>query len=171
MRLNLLTSIARSKPIQKFEEWALKETPSKSNPAKKVTNYSKLQKIYPPLGALFAGIVQGACLYSSKDMPKERKLPLVLNIANNDIIALIGGALISKRVDKFLDKMEDRAKVIYYKDPKKLIYLNGIKTAIPFFISAVLFKYIGPVLATPLADKTNKILVKKGLIHYDNKKT
>lgn len=166
MRINGLTWLAKSKVVRKFENWAL--TPTNSNPA--MTKLEKVQKYYPTIFALFVGIMQGTFLYSSKNMPKERKIPLVLNIANNDAIALIGGVLISKPTDKFLTKMINRANVIYEKDPKKLIYLNGIKTAAPFFITAVLFKYVGAVLATPLADKMNKYLVKKGIVHYDNKK-
>lgn len=168
MKINGLTRLANSKVVRKFENWAL--TPLENDPTKTLNKLSKVQKYYPTLFALFVGIVQGVCLYSSKDMPKERKIPLVLNIANNDAIALIGGALLSKPSDKFLNKMIERASVIYDKDPKKLIYLNGIKTAVPFFITAALFKYVGAVLATPLADKMNNYLVKKGLVHYDQKK-
>lgn len=170
MRVNVLKYIANTKTMNRFQNWAVKECPMKKNTSQTLTNYAKLQKIYPASFALFAGLVQGIFIYKSKDMPKERKIPLILNLANNDVIALVGGALLNKPADKFLEKMMERANVIYKDNPNKAIFINGMKTAVPFFVTAVLFKYIGPVLATPLADKCNRFLVKKGWVTYQEKK-
>lgn len=171
---SILETIAKSNMVKRFENWAVKETPLKANPQKKITNYSKLQNAYPMSFMLFIGIVQMLCIYKSKDMPKERKFPLLLNIINNDIIAIIGGLILNNPMNKFIDKAVERAKIIYKINPDKPVYINGIKTAIPFIVSAFMFKYLGAVIATPLAHNSNKLLIKAGLIDYSdtkNKKT
>lgn len=165
MNISRLTEIAITKPLKKYENWAVKEIASK-----KITNFEKVKKIYPPAFLLFGGFVQGWFLYKSKDMPKERKIPLVLNLGFNDAIALLGGALTSKHTNIFKNKMLERAKILYAEHKNKAMLINGIDAAVPFFVSALLFKYIGPVLATPLADKANNFLIKKGWVDYSKKK-
>ena len=76
--------------------------------------------------------------------------------------------LVKKPADKFLEKMLKRAEVLYVRNPNKANLINGIKTAVPFLVPVIMFKYIGAVLATPLADKANTFLVKKGFVNYSN---
>ena len=153
-----------------FENWAIKERPIKNSMSKTVTNYTKLQEIYPTVAMLLAVSSQTAFIYNSKDMPKERKIPLLLNNLINCVLAVAGGLLINKQVTKLVDKVLKRANIVYASNPNKANLTNGIKTAIPFLVSAVMFKYIGAVLATPLADKANRFLVKKGIVKYSDNK-
>ena len=154
-----LQRIANTKTMNKLEDWAIKE---------KSINYTNMQKFYPTAFMFAGGIVQAGFLYKSKDMPKERKIPLILNIANTMIISLIGGAILNKPIDKLLKNTLKRAEVLYKNPKTKAILINGIKTAVPFLVPALMFKYVGAVLATPLADKENKFFVKKGWIDYSN---
>lgn len=169
MKLNILKGIANTKTVKKFESWALRTTTDKNNPAKKVSNYQKLQNIYPISFMTFVAIIQSAFLYKEKEMPKERRIPLALNNLINAVISITGGILISKPTDKYMDKVLNRANVLYENHPNKANLINGIKTAIPFIVPALLFRYVGAVLATPLADKANNFLVKKGLVDYSKK--
>lgn len=166
MNLSILKRIANTKTVNRFEKWALKESPLKNNPAKRVSNYEKLQQIYPISAMTFGAVVQSLFLYKEKDMPKERRIPLALNNLINAVISIPGGILISKPINKYMDKVLERANVLYEHHPNKANLINGIKTAVPFIVPALLFRYVGAVLATPLADKANNFLVKKGLVDY-----
>jgi hypothetical protein len=65
--------------------------------------------------------------------------------------------------------MLTRAESVYASHPHKKAMVNGIKTGVPFFTEAILFQYIGPVVATPLAVKTTSYLSKKGKINFKEK--
>lgn len=166
MKLNILKSIANTKAVSKFEKWALTQKPDKKSPTGEILNYEKLQNAYPITVMTFGAVVQSVFLYREKEIPKERRIPLVLNNSINAVMSLIGGLLLNKSVNKYTDKVVERANVLYEHHPNKAILINGIKTAIPFIIPAILFRYVCPVLATPLADKANNFLVKKGWVDY-----
>lgn len=166
MITRVLKYVANTNTMHKLENWAVRETPLKSDPTKMVTNYSKLQKIYPSIFMLFTIGAQTAVIYNSKDMPKKRRIPLVLNNIITCALSIIGGLLMSKPTTKFVDLMIRRANVLYEHNPNKSFLVNGIKTAIPFLIPALTYKFLGPVIATPLADKANNLLVKKRLVDY-----
>lgn len=168
MSLSVLKYLANSRIINRAENWAVKEIPVKGDVSKKVTNYSRMQKIYPNAAMLFAVGIQTGFIYNSKDMTKERKIPLILNNAIACVLAIIGGLIMHKPIGNLLEKMVSRANIIYPANSNKESLINGMKTAVPFLVSALLFKYIGAVLATPLADKANKFLVKKGIVNYSN---
>lgn len=168
MSLSILKYIANTKTVSRFEKWAAKETPVKTNSAKTISNYSRLQDIYPTAFMLLTIGTQTGFIYKDKEMPKERKIPLVLNNIINCILSVGLFLLMSKSSKKFVNKTLERANVLYANNPNKTKLINGIKTAVPFVVSAFLFKYIGPVAATPLADKANKFLIKKGLVKYPN---
>lgn len=168
MSLSILKSIANTKTFNRFEKWAAKETPIRKNSTKTISNYSKLQDIYPTVFMLLTIGAQTAFIYNDKDMPKERRIPLVLNNIINCAISVGLFLLMSKSSKKFVNKTLERANVLYANNPNKTKLINGINTAVPFVVSAFLFKYIGPVAATPLADKANKFLVKKGIVKYSN---
>jgi hypothetical protein len=162
-------SIYKSKTMDRFIKWAA----PKNLPEKIITNYDKLQKIYPPVFmVLTIGIGQTGVILASDDMPKKRRIPLALNNIINCLISLTGGLIIAKHSKKLTDIFVKRAEVVFAKKGKEYQeqVANGIKTAIPMAITAFLFKYIGQVIATPITDKVNKFLIKKGLIDYSDKK-
>lgn len=170
MRINVLPRLAESKPANQFVNWALKEkVVVKNNVETKVTNYSKLQKVFPDAFMVFLAAMQCYYLNKSKEMPEERKIPLMFNNLYSCTIALCVGGLMKKPIGAYTEKIVKRANDLYAKNPHKSNLINGIKTSVPFAISAFLFHYVGPVIATPLSTQTTSFLVKKGLIKFSDK--
>jgi len=165
MSIGIHERIANTNTMKRVVNWAVPKGASESSK----TNYDKLQKIWPSAFMLLtAGLGQTLVIYKSDDMPKKRRIPLIINNIITCSISLLGGLVTKKYVDKLTEKMKTRAGVVFAKENSKYIETiqNGVKTSIPVLVSALLYKYIGPVLATPLTDKVNKHLVKKGMIDY-----
>jgi hypothetical protein len=164
----ILTKLEQTKAVRRFENWAIQEKSVQKNAKKPITNYSELQRFYPTAFMLITIGAQTGVIYDTKDMPKKRRIPLALNNIINCSISLLGGFILAKHSVKLVNKFVDHAKILYSKktEKEKTILINGITTAIPFLISALLFKYAGQVIATPITDKVNKFLVKKGFIDY-----
>ncbi len=57
---------------------------------------------------VWVGLVQSVLTYRSKDMPKERRVPLAMSIGISDAIGLAGTLLIDGRVKKFTKRVQDR---------------------------------------------------------------
>lgn len=152
-----LKAIEKSRIIQRYEDWAIKDDGK---------SFAKLEKMYPLIFPTVYMLVQAAYIYKSDEMPKERRIPLALNNIINCIISFSGGLLMmTKHYNNFMKKMSERAAVIYKSENEKTL-VKGMKIAVPFIVATMLYKYAGPVIATPLADKANKFLVKKGWVDY-----
>jgi len=172
MKINALSSLANAKFMQRSVNWATKVTKTVVNPQgekKLITNYDKVQKYYPLAFSVWVGIMQSFLTYKSKDMPKERKVPLAINIGIGDVLGLTGSLLVNNSVNNFTQRVQNRLEKLPIEEKEKLHLKNGVKTAIPFFISAFMFKYAAQVIATPLANTVNKYLEKKGIIKYSKK--
>lgn len=165
-----LTSIANSRVMQKSVNWAT--TPAKSALAKGVTKkpFDKIQEYLPLIMGVWVGVVQSVLTYRSKDMPKERRVPLAMSIGISDAIGLAGTLLIDGRVKKFTQRVQDRVDKLPIKQVEKDHLKNGVKTAVPFLIFAFMFKYAAQVISTPLANMTNNYFKNKGMINYSEKK-
>jgi hypothetical protein len=102
----------------------------------------------------------------SDKIPKERKTPLAINDLINTTFGFFGGLLLSDKILAFKDAMLDNfRRANAGMDPTKLKVLDaGMSTMIPLMGFALMFRYFGPVIATPLADKVNRFLIKKGII-------
>lgn len=162
MNVKILDNVAKTNTMTRFIKWADK----KKLPGDTSTYYEKLQKIYPTVFMLLTiGVGQTCTILTSDNIPKKRRIPLALNNTINCLISLTGGLILAKRSKKLTDKFAERAESLFSQEEQKII-INGIKSAIPFFISALLYKYIGQVIATPITDKVNKFLIKKGLVDY-----
>lgn len=169
---SVLKYMANTSAVNKFEKWALKETPVKKGSKQMTTNYSKLQTVYPIGLMLYTEATQIGFISQSKDMPKKRRVPLIIDIIANGVIGLSIAFLTKKPINKLIDKSVKRANVLYANSEHKESLINGMKTAIPFLTTILTFKYVASVLATPAADKVNKFLIKKGWVDYskeDNK--
>lgn len=167
MKINLLSSLANSGFMKRSVNWATKTTKTvvKAQGEKKIlTNYDGVQKWYPLAMSVWVGILQSFLTYKSKDMPEERKVPLAINILIGDAIGLLGSLAMNNSANKFTQRVQNRLEKLPIEEKEKFHLKNGVKTAIPFFISAFMFKYAAQVIATPLANTTNKYLQKKGII-------
>lgn len=157
MNLRINQTLANSNTVNKFVNWATKND---------AANYKKLQKYYPTAFMLLTiGIGQTGFILASDDMPKKRRIPLALNNTINCLISLAGGIITDKYVDKLTDTFVKRAEVTLVGNEKAQV-IKGIGRAIPILASGLLYKYIGPVLATPITDKVNKYLVKHKMVDY-----
>lgn len=162
----VLTGLYKSKPAKTYMNWSMDKNALKSGVERTGQNYSKLQKIYPPVFMCFLALVQSIFLAKSKDMSKDRKYPLIFNNIYSCIIALGIGAAFGKPVNKMTEKLVSKAVDIYGKDSKMI---NGIKTGVPILKEAFLFEYVGYVAAVPLGTQTTAFLAKKGIIKLDDK--
>lgn len=168
MRINnILTGLYKSKPAKTYMNRVMGGNKIIQNGVEISENYSKLQKIYPPIFMCFLALMQCGFLAESKEMPKERKVPLIFNNIYSCIIALAIGAACGKHVNKLTDHLAERASAIYGKDSK---IINGIRSGMPILKEALLFEYVGYVAAVPLGTQTANWLFKKGIIKHDNKK-
>lgn len=169
MNIKILPTIAKTKAVNKAVDWALKEkTVIKAGVENKVSNYGRLQKAFPTAFMVWLVAIQCGFFAKSKDMPKERKVPLILNNLYTCSMALGAGFLMKKPIDKMTDKFVKRAEVLYSGADKKVL-VNGIKNGIPFLTAVMLFHYFGPVIATPLSTHTTNYLAKKGLVKFPKK--
>lgn len=163
---NILTRLYQSKPAKAYMNAMEKKEVTQNGVKKVVDNFPKLQKIYPPIFMCFLALSQCGFLATSKEMPKERKIPLIFNNIYSCIIALGIGAVSGKHINKLTDHFVKRAGEIYGKDSR---IINGIKNGIPILKEAILFEYVGYVAAVPLGTQTTNWLAKKGIIKFDNK--
>ena len=169
MRINnVLTGLYQSKPAKEYMSRVLGSKEVLKD-GKKVTvpNYERLQEAFPPAFMCFIQLSQVGFLATSKEMPDERKVPLMFNNIYSCIIALAIGALSAKHINKMTELLKKRAGDMYGKDSK---IINGIKSGIPILKEAFLFEYVGYVAAVPLGTQTTNWLAKKGIIKFDNKK-
>lgn len=157
MSIKIHESLANTNTVKKIVGWAERN---------EAANYKKMQKYYPTAYMLLTvGVAQTGVIWASDDIPKKRRIPLALNNIINCAISLAGFLLITKHTDKLRDKFAQRAKEIF-KGEKQEKMINGVKSGLPILVTALLYKYIGQVIATPITDKVNKYLVKKGVIDY-----
>lgn len=161
MSIKIHQNLANSNTVNKFVNWATKND---------AANYKKLQKYYPTVFMLVTiGVGQTGFILASDDMPKKRRIPLALNNTINCLISLAGGIITDKYVDKLTDTFVKRAEATLV-GKEKVQIIKGISRAIPILASGLLYKYIGPVLATPITDKVNKYMIKHGMVDYSEKK-
>lgn len=169
MRINnILTRLYQSKPAKEYMKRAMGGEKIVKNGVEVPENYLKLQKIYPPIFMCFLALMQCGFLAQSKEMPKERKFPLIFNNIYSCIIALAVGAACHKHINKLTDHLAARAEAIYGKSNK---IINGIRTGMPMLKEALLFEYVGYVAAVPLGTQTTNWLVKKGYLSFSSKDT
>lgn len=154
--LNPINVLAKLPPIQSAVKWAS---------AGDAQNLAKLQKHLPAIEGMWISLFYVLNTMASKGIPKERKAPLAINSVLTGIFGATGGYLLTTQIFKLSSFMQKRAAVIYQADPAKLATIEkGMKAVVPLFAFTFVFRYVGPVLATPLADKINKYLIKHKLI-------
>lgn len=166
MSIGIHNTIAKTKTMQSVINWAIKKRHYK-NPSKGTfTYYEKLQENWSTLFMLATiGVGQTATILSSDDMPKERRIPLGINNIMTCVISFLGGLLTKKYTKNLTKRFVESAKIVIKNEDKPKIII-GIENALPVIVTTLLYKYIGQVIATPIADKVNKFLVKKGLVDY-----
>lgn len=161
-----LEKLLKKDRFEKIGQWG-----NKKQEAAKKSNYDKLTKHFSVLVSTVLSSLYVFNTSKSKTIEKDRKPALITNMALVWGISTVSGYLldnsINKKFDKFLNKVNIfNSKNIEFKAkngnivktvPLKNI-VNGLKIAKGLVIFSMMYRYFGPVIATPLADKVSKLL-------------
>ena len=154
--LNPINVLSKVPQLQTAVKWASKDGGR---------NLDKLQKHLPAIEGMWISLFYVLNTMSSKKIPDERKTPLAINSLFSGIFGAAGGYVLTDRVFKLSKIMQERAEIIYKADPAKLATIQkGLKAVVPLFAFTFVFRYLSPVIATPIADKINKFLIKHKII-------
>lgn len=135
---------------------------------KKVQNFTKWFAGFDytqHLSAVCANVLNCFYMYNvskSKKIEEEQKGPLMLNMLIGTILSTLGGYKLNKSIDKkFISKIENAiAKEYSGKNVKTL--MDGFKIAKSLMVFQLLYRFMCPVIATPIANHiSNKIREKK----------
>lgn len=98
-------------------------------------------------------------IMKSKEIEKDRKKTLAINMAIVGTLSTILGYSVNERInkvtEKFIDKFAKANPDINYKNMTK-----GMKAAQGIIIFSIIYRFIAPVIATPLADRLSKLIKK-----------
>lgn len=101
-------------------------------------------------------------IHKSKKIEEDQKLPLVLNEFLTTATTVTAGYVIDKKLDKSYKRFTDIFKKVnadmYAKNPIK--WDNGLRYAKTFVVIGFIYRYLGPVVVTPVANKLSSIIVK-----------
>ncbi len=128
--------LAQKDKTKRFTEWCVN----------KDINYTN------HLAAVVSNIQNGFYMYNvakSQKIEEDQKKPLMLNMFIGTMLATVGGYTINKGIDKRLFKVE---KAISKNYPKNEAILTGFKVARSLMIFQLLYRFVTPVIATPVAN-------------------
>lgn len=164
----VVTRFARLKSVDKFVKWSCK--PYQKKDGEMVTNFYRVKKHAPAaIGAWFAAFYVLNTL-KSKEIPPERKTPLAINTVINDLFGMTFGYVLNNGIEKFMNAMQPvfeeaiKDKKYKYALEQQKTLLQGFKAIVPLFAFTFSLRFMAPVMATPLADKVNKFLIKHNII-------
>lgn len=131
------------------------------------TRYDALNFHLPNVHGAFISTLYIINAKMSKDIPEERKPTLILNNAINGILAISATyafiGVTNKMRAKFIKNVVRASQEMFSgSDLNKMARGAGLLSRL--LIASIIFRYLTPVFATPLADRATKLLVKKGLI-------
>ena len=155
MRTNLLMSMYKYPTMRKIVNWA-----SKSSEIKSGRNLEILKKHLPAWAGIWYAGFYVLSILKSKDIPEERKRPLVINSIFTAIAGVLGGYALSGFIERFAGALEKRFEKIIANDSEKILLKKGFKSVVPLFAFSAMFRYICPVISIYVADKINKFLIK-----------
>lgn len=175
---NIIRPLGQSKRVGDFFEnkigYKLKEIDTYGN---NIKVYDKVDKLLPTVLGLWIG---GFYLYKTAkaDIPKERKQTLFLNNLITSSIGVVGGLSLGKVLDNLKGTMIDKLETSFVKDVEKglisksrlQLIKTGTKAAIPLATTSFAFRYLAPVIATPLADVSTKALKKTGIFKAEQER-
>lgn len=107
--------------------------------------------------AIFANILNAFYMYSvakSDKLKKEQKSPLMLNMLITTVLSTLGGFAIDGAIDKALKPIENKIRVAHASKPRQEvdILVKGFKTAKSLLVFQMLYRFVAPVIATPMAN-------------------
>ncbi|MDD3012450.1 MAG: hypothetical protein PHC34_01960 [Candidatus Gastranaerophilales bacterium] len=181
MKVNVLTRIARNEKVDRVVQWAAKESVKvnkenkhikidKESQQVTVTNLQTLKKHLPPILAACFTSYYIANTVVSKKIPEKRKPIFITNHILTGIIGIAGGYALTDWVKRFSKTLGERFEKINAEIPEKDIIVKGLKSMVPLLAFAFTVRFLGPVIATPLADKVYNFLIKHNLLKTSQNK-
>lgn len=166
MKINSLDrtvlSVASSKPMRAAVSYLMK--PSKSGQLR----YDKLRNHSDGIIGLWMSGFYIFNVNNNKKMDRSKKQFLNIDIATTSAIGFIGGYTISKSIKKFAKKSVDKIMKHFDKTLKsnseKELVRSGIKGLIPMLAFTFAFRFLGPVLSTPISGTIKKKLIENGYL-------
>ena len=166
---NGLTKLANTNRMKRCADWGERLSFKRDIFGKNLNNFEG--RLFPLVTLAYPIWLSGFYVVSnltSKKIPKERKIPLAINdtivVAFSTAVALT----VQKTFEAFQAGLITRLSDVVKDKAKAKNLAGGIKQMVGIAAFTFVFRYLGPVIATPLADKVNNYLVKKGLIKDPN---
>jgi len=137
---------------------------------------NKLKSHLPGILGLWVTGFYAQSILNNKDIPKERKTPLFINNIFCGAFGTGAGYYVAAAMNKFNEHFVPRFETVLEKQKVSTERIKDLKGAlkhslIPLVAFTFAFRYLAPVIATPLADKVNKYLIKHNLIKDPKPKT
>lgn len=95
----------------------------------------------------------------SKKIEPEQKLPLIINQGAVAILSTIGAYALDKKLIKIYDKFSNaflEANKNTIKNPD--VFKRGLKNARTLMVFGLVYRFIGPVIATPIANSISSMV-------------
>ena len=113
--------------------------------------------------AACANVLNGFYMYNvarSKKIEEEQKKPLMLNMFIGTVLSTAGGYALNGAIDKKLKPFEAAIKKIHKEKADDI--MKGFKIAKSLMVFQLLYRFVCPVVATPIANHiSNKLREKK----------
>ena len=130
--------VLNSEPIIRFSE--------------KFHNTNIADYIFKASGILLSSFVMFKTLTSDK-IEEKRKLPLALNTGVSCAVATVSGLFVDKLLDKPVDNVIKKFKLVNSNTPNIHKLVDGIKVMKSALLFGTIYRFVVPVLATVVAEK------------------
>lgn len=135
----------------------------RSNKFKKLMEKAKnktVQNITVLGSFILSGFYVKQTLQNDK-LEKQRKITLAINQSAVFVVSTIASYTIDNLLTKPIDKFVNRYIAANVENPKIGKYADGIKCALPLIIFGTMYRFIAPVLITPIANHLGNKLYSK----------
>lgn len=132
-----------------------------TNASKRFINWFKDKNWFPHLIAAESLWLSGFYMQQtaqSKKIEKDQKLPMILNQGITAVLCTIGAYKLDGVINKKLDKYKEVYKRMNPQLEEKVMNrrLMGIRLLGPIVIFTTIYRFIGPVVVTPIANKISE---------------
>ena len=139
--------------------------------AEKVIKATKHTNLVAHMACLTSLVLSGFYMkqtLQNKKLDKKKRTTLAVNQGTVAVLAGIMAYAVDNIVNKKIENYTEKFKMVNYKEEPKLLkeHLTGIKNAKTMMIFGLMYRFISPVVVTPLANMIGDKIQAKG-----NKKT
>jgi hypothetical protein len=145
---NTIYRTAKSKPVQRLIK-------SISKPDKEPL----LNVAIPIIEATYAKAFYCMTVKNNKNIPEERKNPMIIQSAISGVAGIFGGAALASAVNPFKNKVVENIEKSSLKN--KLGIKNGLNILVPLLATTFAMRYVIPVISVPISVSLNSMFKKK----------